>query len=161
MSQVSDFGDVVEVAVRRQQDCVVHDGVAGDEDVQRAGRTHQSGAPQRTLDVEHQRRVWRLFQRESERDLLAIVRVLLRRFGTVTELERLWRAGDEKIHRRTGQLVLETEIKQLTHTGDIDTTSDGQLTIRLDPLPTPRATAAAAELCEHLPPEPATPALTC
>lgn len=38
----------------------------------------------------------------------------------------------------------------LTGTGDIDPTVDGMLTIRLDPLPTARATAAAAELCEHL-----------
>ncbi|MGK2852486.1 MAG: putative transposase [Microbacteriaceae bacterium] len=38
----------------------------------------------------------------------------------------------------------------LTATGDIDPTADGVLTIRLDPLPTARATAAAAQLCEHL-----------
>lgn len=38
----------------------------------------------------------------------------------------------------------------LTHTGDIDPTTPGVLTVRLDPLPTPRATAAVAELCQHL-----------
>jgi hypothetical protein len=37
----------------------------------------------------------------------------------------------------------------LTHSGDIDP-SDGVLTVRLDPMPTPRATAAIRELCEHL-----------
>jgi len=34
--------------------------------------------------------------------------------------------------------------------GDIDPTEPGFLTIRLDPLPTPAKTRAAAELCEHL-----------
>ena len=39
----------------------------------------------------------------------------------------------------------------LTHTGDILPDPDtGTLTIRLDPLPTARETAAVAELCEHL-----------
>ncbi len=33
--------------------------------------------------------------------------------------------------------------------GDIDP-GDGFLTVRLDPLPTKRATTAIAELCEHL-----------
>jgi hypothetical protein len=37
----------------------------------------------------------------------------------------------------------------LTSSGDIDP-RDGTLTIRLDPQPTQRATAAIAELCEHL-----------
>src|SRR5665648_774506 len=37
----------------------------------------------------------------------------------------------------------------LTHSGDIDP-SDGVLTVRLDPMPTARATAAIRELCEHL-----------
>jgi hypothetical protein len=37
----------------------------------------------------------------------------------------------------------------LTGSGDIDP-HDGTLTIRLDPLPTQRATAAIAQLCEHL-----------
>ncbi|WP_427019098.1 putative transposase [Pseudarthrobacter sp. P1] len=38
----------------------------------------------------------------------------------------------------------------LTSSGDIDNTVPGHLTIRLDPLPTRRATAAIAELREHL-----------
>jgi hypothetical protein len=37
----------------------------------------------------------------------------------------------------------------LTGSGDIDP-GDGILTIRLDPLPTQRATTAISELCEHL-----------
>jgi hypothetical protein len=37
----------------------------------------------------------------------------------------------------------------LTGSGDIDP-GDGTLTVRLDPLPTSRATAAIAQLCEHL-----------
>jgi len=37
----------------------------------------------------------------------------------------------------------------LTGSGDIDP-QDGVLTVRLDPLPTQRATTAIAELCEHL-----------
>jgi len=43
-----------------------------------------------------------------------------------------------------------TLIRQaLTGSGDIDP-GDGTLTVRLDPLPTGRATAAIAQLCEHL-----------
>ncbi|WP_207346458.1 helix-turn-helix domain-containing protein [Arthrobacter sp. E3] len=38
----------------------------------------------------------------------------------------------------------------LSASGDIDTTTDGYLTIRLNPLPTARATKAISELCEHL-----------
>jgi len=38
----------------------------------------------------------------------------------------------------------------LTGSGDIDPSQDGVLTVRLDPLPTMRATTAIAELCEHL-----------
>ena len=37
----------------------------------------------------------------------------------------------------------------LTGSGDIDP-GDGTLTVRLDPLPTQRATTAIAQLCEHL-----------
>jgi hypothetical protein len=37
----------------------------------------------------------------------------------------------------------------LTGSGDIDP-HDGFLTVRLDPLPTKRATTAIAQLCEHL-----------
>ncbi|MDN5751028.1 MAG: hypothetical protein L0H64_21385 [Pseudonocardia sp.] len=44
-----------------------------------------------------------------------------------------------------------TLIRQaLTGSGDIDPRVDGVLTIRLDPLPTRRASTAIAELCEHL-----------
>ena len=50
------------------------------------------------------------------------------------------RAGDEA-HTLARQV--------LTHTGDIHPDGD-TLTIRLDPLPTARATRALAELCEHL-----------
>ncbi len=68
-------------------------------------------------------------------------------FRTMTALARdirlnttYARAGDEA-HALARQV--------LTHTGDIH--PDGNtLTIRLDPLPTARATRAAAELCEHL-----------
>jgi hypothetical protein len=43
-----------------------------------------------------------------------------------------------------------TLIRQaLTGSGDIDP-GDGTLTVRLDPLPTQRATTAIAQLCEHL-----------
>src|SRR5660397_124226 len=38
----------------------------------------------------------------------------------------------------------------LTQSGDIDPGVDGVLTVRLDPMPTARATAAIGELCEHL-----------
>ncbi len=38
----------------------------------------------------------------------------------------------------------------LTHPGDIDPGIDGYLTVRLDPMPTARATTAISELCEHL-----------
>lgn len=50
------------------------------------------------------------------------------------------RAGDEA-HALARQI--------LTHTGDIHP-QPGTLTIRLDPLPTARATRAAEQLCEHL-----------
>ncbi len=50
------------------------------------------------------------------------------------------RAGDEA-HTLARQI--------LTHTGDIHPDGDS-LTIRLDPLPTARATRAAEQLCEHL-----------
>ncbi|MDQ6754283.1 MAG: hypothetical protein M3017_12985 [Actinomycetota bacterium] len=38
----------------------------------------------------------------------------------------------------------------LTSSGDIDPGRDGYLTIRLDPLPTRRATTAIGQLCDHL-----------
>lgn len=69
-------------------------------------------------------------------------------FNTATTLAR-------EIRTNTGYARATEEAhalarQALTSTGDIDTTTPGYLTIRLDPLPTPRATAAIAELCEHL-----------
>ena len=68
-------------------------------------------------------------------------------FNTATALARgirvhtgYARAGDEA-HALVRQA--------LTGSGDIDP-NGGVLTVRLDPLPTKRATAAIAELCEHL-----------
>jgi hypothetical protein len=49
--------------------------------------------------------------------------------------------ADDEAHNLTRQA--------LTASGDIDP-HDGFLTVRLDPLPTRRATTAIAELCEHL-----------
>ncbi|HEX5494448.1 MAG TPA: hypothetical protein VFX70_07760 [Mycobacteriales bacterium] len=69
-------------------------------------------------------------------------------FNTATALAR-----DLRIHTSYARADDEahTLIRQaLTHTGDIDPTADGVLTIRLDPMPTNRATAAVAELCQHL-----------
>ena len=68
-------------------------------------------------------------------------------FNTATALAR-----DIRVH--TGYARADDEahnlVRQaLTDSGDIDP-SDGVLTVRLDPLPTQRATTAIAELCEHL-----------
>jgi transposase len=68
-------------------------------------------------------------------------------FNTATTLARAIR-----VHTSYARANHEahTLIRQaLTGSGDIDP-SDGVLTIRLDPLPTRRATTAIAELCEHL-----------
>jgi hypothetical protein len=68
-------------------------------------------------------------------------------FNTATTLARAIR-----IHTSYARANHEahTLIRQaLTGAGDIDP-SDGTLTVRLDPLPTQRATTAIAELCEHL-----------
>ncbi|HYO85138.1 MAG TPA: helix-turn-helix domain-containing protein [Dermatophilaceae bacterium] len=70
-------------------------------------------------------------------------------FNTATALAR-----DLRIH--TGYARADDEAhtlarQVLTHSGDIDPNPDhGVLTIRLDPMPTSRATAAVAELCQHL-----------
>ncbi|WP_434614717.1 putative transposase [Arthrobacter sp. A5] len=69
-------------------------------------------------------------------------------FNTATTLAR-------EIRTNTGYARADDEahalIRQaLTTSGDIDPGRDGYLTIRLDPLPTKRATAAIAELCDHL-----------
>ena len=69
-------------------------------------------------------------------------------FNTATALSRAIRVhtsyarADQEAHT----LIRQT----LTGSGDIDTTTPGVLTIRLDPMPTARATAAISELCEHL-----------
>lgn len=69
-------------------------------------------------------------------------------FNTATALVR-------EIRTNTGYARASEEAHALVRqalagSGDIDTTSPGYLTIRLDPLPTKRATAAIGELCEHL-----------
>lgn len=68
-------------------------------------------------------------------------------FNTITSLAR-----DLRVHTGYARAADEahTLIRQaLTGTGDILPNSD-TLTIRLDPLPTRRATTALTELCEHL-----------
>ncbi|GAC1606808.1 MAG: hypothetical protein NVS3B6_20330 [Pseudarthrobacter sp.] len=69
-------------------------------------------------------------------------------FNTATTLAR-------EIRTNTGYARATEEAhtlarQALTGSGDIDTTTPGYLTIRLDPLPTPRASAAIGELCQHL-----------
>jgi hypothetical protein len=54
-------------------------------------------------------------------------------------------AGYARANREAHTLIRQA----LTGSGDIDP-HDGVLTVRLDPLPTRRATTAIAELCEHL-----------
>ncbi len=68
-------------------------------------------------------------------------------FNTATALAR-----DVRVHTGYARANHEahTLVRQaLTGSGDIDP-GDGTLTVRLDPLPTQRATAAIAQLCEHL-----------
>jgi hypothetical protein len=68
-------------------------------------------------------------------------------FNTATALARTIR-----VHTSYARANHEahTLIRQaLTGSGDIDP-GDGTLTVRLDPLPTQRATTAIAQLCEHL-----------
>lgn len=70
-------------------------------------------------------------------------------FNTATGLAR-----DIRLH--TGYARAEDEAhtlarQVLSQSGDIDpNTDDGVLIVRLDPMPTARATTAIAELCEHL-----------
>ena len=68
-------------------------------------------------------------------------------FNTATALARAVRVHTsyERANREAHALIRQA----LTGSGDIDP-RDGALTIRLDPLPTRRATTAIAELCEHL-----------
>jgi hypothetical protein len=68
-------------------------------------------------------------------------------FNTATALARAIRVhtGYARANHEAHTLARQA----LTGSGDIDP-SDGTLTVRLDPLPTGRATAAIAQLCEHL-----------
>jgi len=68
-------------------------------------------------------------------------------FNTATTLARAIRVhtGYARANHKAHALVRQV----LIGSGDIDP-GDGVLTVRLDPLPTARATAAIAELCEHL-----------
>jgi hypothetical protein len=68
-------------------------------------------------------------------------------FNTATILARAIRVhtGYARANHEAHALIRQA----LTGSGDIDP-SDGVLTVRLDPLPTRRATTAIAELCEHL-----------
>ena len=68
-------------------------------------------------------------------------------FNTATALARAIRVhtGYARANHEAHALVRQV----LTGSGDIDP-GDSVLTVRLDPLPTARATAAIAELCEHL-----------
>jgi hypothetical protein len=68
-------------------------------------------------------------------------------FNTATAMARAIRVhtGYARANHEAHALVRQA----LTGSGDIDP-GDGTLTVRLDPLPTSRATAAIAELCEHL-----------
>jgi hypothetical protein len=68
-------------------------------------------------------------------------------FNTATALARAIRVhtGYARANHEAHALVRQA----LTGSGDIDP-GDGTLTVRLDPLPTQRATTAIAQLCEHL-----------
>jgi transposase len=68
-------------------------------------------------------------------------------FNTATTLARAIRVhtGYARANDEAHALIRQA----LTGSGDIDP-GDGVLTVRLDPLPTKRATTAIAELCEHL-----------
>ena len=69
-------------------------------------------------------------------------------FNTITSIARAIRVHTSYARAADEAYTLARQV--LTHTGDIDPRTPGELTIRLDPLPTPRATAAIAQLCEHL-----------
>jgi hypothetical protein len=68
-------------------------------------------------------------------------------FNTATALARAIRVhtGYARANHEAHALIRQA----LTGSGDIDP-GNGTLTVRLDPLPTGRATAAIAQLCEHL-----------
>lgn len=69
-------------------------------------------------------------------------------FNTATTLAREIRTNTG--YARATQEAHALTRQALTSNGDIDTTTPGYLTIRLDPLPTARATTAINELCQHL-----------
>ena len=69
-------------------------------------------------------------------------------FNTTTAIARAIRLHTS--YARANDEAFTLARKVLTHTGDIDPRADGELIIRLDPMPTARETAAVAELCEHL-----------
>jgi transposase-like protein len=69
-------------------------------------------------------------------------------FNTATTLAREIRTNTG--YARASEEAHALARQALTGSGDIDTTNPGYLTIRLDPLPTKRATTAIGELCEHL-----------
>lgn len=85
---------------------------------------------------------------ETETKLLTHA-VKIAAFNTSTALAR-----DLRIHTgyaRAGDEAYALIRQVLTHSGDIDPDPDaGTLTVRLDPMPTGRATRAVAELCDHL-----------
>jgi hypothetical protein len=68
-------------------------------------------------------------------------------FNTATTLARAIRIHTS--YARANHEAHTLTRQALTGSGDIDP-SDGVLTVRLDPLPTRRATTAIAQLCEHL-----------
>jgi len=68
-------------------------------------------------------------------------------FNTATSLARAIRVHTS--YARANDEAHNLARQALTGSGDIDP-SDGILTVRLDPLPTQRATTAIAQLCEHL-----------
>lgn len=69
-------------------------------------------------------------------------------FNTATGLARAVRVhtGYARADQEAHTLIRHV----LTHSGDIDPSTPGVLTIHLDPLPTTRATVAINQLCEHL-----------
>lgn len=69
-------------------------------------------------------------------------------FNTTTAMARAIRLHTS--YARAADKAFALARKVLTHSGDIDPRNDGELIIRLDPMPTVRETAAVAELCEHL-----------
>lgn len=84
---------------------------------------------------------------ETETKLLTHA-IRIAAFNTASSLAR-------EVRTNTGYARADDEahtlIRQaLTTSGDIDPSQTGYLTIRLDPLPTQRATTAISELCDHL-----------